>query len=378
MLTSGWHNMSKKLENLVKLIQKRAEDLDVPDAPGVAPTGSKPTSPSHSGATNTWSPGVGGSSTAIMTMQHALQDLAQTVTAQLNLSDITNTDPNDPNKVRKEEEAKARDAFGVFLAKNFMRNSKVPGIQYDPNPHATDVSKKSPDDPTRMSVVMDTMNRVGNPKRGEQFVDGNWGPRTNAAIRDAYAFASGLFDFVNDVNRYAKKKMQINSYNKESLQNLAQMATVDNSLTREQKEEAAPLVTQHVKAIKNMYQEVKNNVLEHPAYQQFIEKAVPYKTYAPRTSQVSPEQIAVLRKAFPQGFTVNVGGSQAKLDVDALLSVDSFKRAIQQVAPEAVQSGKITPQSVIAQIANQQGHVATPVESNQNALALNTTSNPGY
>lgn len=363
---------------LVKLIKKVAQEL--PDVPARS-NGVKPPLQNHlqpgvsnnerahntlfgpphkgdngnhnnHGTSSSWDPGASGS-TAIMAMQHALQDLAQAVTAQLNLADITNTDPNDPDKVRREQEAKARDAFGVFLAKNFMRNSKISGVEYDPNPAVTDISHKSPNDPTRMSVVMDTMNRIGNPKKGEQFVDGKWGPRTNAAVRDVYAFASGLFDFVNDINRFATRKMQISSYNKESLQNLDGIATTDNSLTPEQKSEAAPLVTQHVKAIKNMYEEVKNSVLEHPAYRQFIETDVPYKSYG---QSVSPQQIDILRKAFPQGFVVNLGGVQANIGVDSLLSVEALKTALQQVSPD----GKITPQAVIAQISNQQGQVQTP------------------
>ncbi len=103
-----------------------------------------------------------------------------------------------------------------------------------------------------------------------------------------------------------------------------------------------------------MYEEVKNSVLEHPAYRQFIETDVPYKTYA---QKISPQQIAVLRRAFPEGFSVNVGGAQAKIDVDALASADAFKKAIQQVSPEGMASN---PLAVIDQIATQQGHTNAP------------------
>jgi hypothetical protein len=273
-----------------------------------------------------------------MSMQQALQELAQAVSSQINLQDAFSGDP------RKEKEAKARDAFGVFLAKNYMRNTKVPGVEFDPNPNVTDVSQKKPDDPTRMSVVMDTMNRIGYPKKGEKVVDGAWGPRTNAAVRDAYAFASGLLDFVDDVNRFATKKMQITSYDRSSLAELEKAATPNNTLTPQQKVEAAPVVTQHVKAIKKMYDEVKKNILQHPAYQQFIEDSVPFKSYK---SPVTPEQVNLAKQQFPQGFTVDLGAGPVEVSIDSLLSLNALKKLI----PEG---SKITPQNVVDQIWAQQ------------------------
>lgn len=282
--------------------------------------------------------GGGGGNVSIMTMQHALQDLAQTVASQINLQDAFSGDP------RKEQEAKARDAFGVFLTKNYMRNTKVSGVEFDPDPNVTDMSKKNPNDPTRMSIVMDTMNRVGNPKRGEQFVDGNWGPRTNAAVRDAYAFASGLLDFVDDVNRFATKKMVIRSYTRQNLTELEKAATPNNSLTPQEKIQAAPVVTQHVKAIKNMYDEVKNSILQHPAYQQFIEDSVPFKSYK---SPVTQQQVELVKQTFPQGFTVDLGAGPTVVPVDSLLSLNALKKLIPQ-------GSKITPEEIVSAIWKQQ------------------------
>lgn len=287
---------------------------------------------------------VSGGNISIIAMQQALQDLAHLVSSQINLQDAFSGDP------RKEQEAKARDAFGVFLTKNYMRNTKVPGVEFDPNPAVTDVSKKNPNDPTRMSIVMDTMNRVGNPKKGEKFTDGGWGPRTNAAVRDAYAFASGLLDFVDDVNRFATKKMSIRSYNRQALSELEKFATPDNTLTQQQKVAAAPTVTQHVKAIKNMYEEVKNGILQHPAYQQFIEDSVPFKSY--KTS-VTPQQVEAVKQTFPQGFTVDFGAGPVEVSVDSLLSLSALKKLIPQ-------GSKVTPQDVVSQIWKQQEKLLGP------------------
>lgn len=279
-----------------------------------------------------------GGGTGIIAMQQAIQDLSKDVTSQINLQDVASGDP------RKEQEAKERDAFGVFLTKNYMRNTKVPGVEYDPDPKVTDVNQKRPDDPTRMSVVMDTMNRVGNPKKGEVFADGQWGPRTNAAVRDVYAFASGLLDFVDDINRFATRKMNIQSYNRQNLQEFAAFAQVNpNALTAADKVKVAPIVTQHVKAIQAMYDEVKNHILQHPAYQQYIEGSVPFKSYY----KVSPQQISLLQKTFPQGIDVTFQNFKSKIQISDLTSLDKVKEWMQRAAPDAVREGTLTPETVV-------------------------------
>jgi hypothetical protein len=329
----------KNIKDLVKQIEKMAQAAPPPPAgalldPGGAAPVVTPTAP-HGGG------GGGGGNVAIMAMQHALQDLAQDVSSQINLQEAFSGVPE------KEKEAKERDAFGVFLTKNYMRNTKVKGVEYDPDPAVTDVNKKRPDDPTRMSIVMDTMSRIGHPKKGENVVDGAWGPRTNAAICDAHAFASGLLSFVDDVNRFATKKLHINSYDKSKLDEFAVVIKPDNSLTPTLKIQSAPFVTQNVKSIKEMYDEVKNQILQHPAYQQFIEGAVPFKSYKPK---VTPQQIDAVSKAFPRGIELTFPDFKTKINITDLVSLDALKTWMQRAAPDAVARGTLTPQLVLNQV----------------------------
>jgi hypothetical protein len=371
--------MTKNLKELVKTIEKLAQAAPPPPPgalldPGMGPFGGGGGFGGHGGTDQGGggggAGGGGGGSTAIMAMQHALQDLAADVSKQINLQQMVNPDPNNP---RAQEEARSRDAFGTFITKNYMRNSAVSGVEYDPNPKVRKVpdKQKSATDPTRLSVVMDTMNRIGK-ERGEAFVDGNWGPRTNAAIRNAYALAQGLFKFVDDVNTYATNKLQVQSYSKDSLRNLEGMATVDNSLSPEDKATAAPLITQHVKAIHAMYDEVKNKVLEHKAYRQFIESDKQYKTYS--AGGLTPQQIKVLTDAFPQGFPIQVGNARANVDIGSLTSVDKLNQWI----TAHPQLGKLTPQTIADQIQRQHGHTGSPAEPYQGILTQKPSTDPGY
>lgn len=285
--------------------------------------------------------GGGVGNTSIMAMQHALQDLAADVSAQINLQDAGSGDPT------KEADARRRDAFGIFLTKNYMRNTGgVQGVEYDPDAAKVKMEDKKPGDPTRLSIVMDTMNRIGKPKPGETFADGIWGFRTNAAVRDAYAFAYGLLQFINDTNRFATKKITTQAFSEGALQDLAQYAKTDpNTLSQTQKAEAAPKITEHVKNIKQMYEDVKRQFLLHPAYQQYIEYGKAFKTYKPG---VSKDQLDVLRKAFPNGIDIKVKNVSTNIKVDDLLSPETLKTWIHRAVPEANPSPDEVIQAVYA------------------------------
>jgi hypothetical protein len=370
--------MAKNFKELVKKIEKLAQAAPPPPPgalldPGMGPFGGGSGFSEHGGTDP--GRGGGGGSTTIMAMQHALQDLAADVSRQINISQVVSQDP------REQEEAKARDMFNTFITKNYMRNAAVPGVEYDPDPKVNKMldKEKTQNDPTRMSVVMDTMNRVGK-ERSESFVDGNWGPRTNAAIRDAFAFATGLFSMIDDINRLVPPTKQIHSdtiYTKDSLHELSTLATVDNSLTPEQKSESAHFVTLHIKAIKNLYDDVKNKFLQHPAYRQFIEHDVSYKTYAPSVSQ---NQIAMLRKYFPQGIRIDVPGAASGLPIaiDDLVSLDALKKWMNTSLSELTVASKVTPSTIIDQVTKSMDHMTTPAESQQGLLAQNPPSDLGY
>lgn len=310
------------------------------------------------------------SNTAVMAMQTAIQNFAADVSKQLDIQQMLSQDP------REQQEAKHRDAFGVFLTKNYMRNTKVPGVEFNPDPAARKMSDKKPDDPTRMSVVMDTMNRIGH-ETSERFIDGNWGPRTNAAVRDVYAFASGLFDMVDDINRFSPQQIKLQNYSKASLQNLEGMATADNSLTPAQKLEAAPLVTRHVKAIQAAYDELKDKVLQNRTYRQFIEGDVPYKSYGP---SVSSSDIELLTNYFkPQGgIKVEIPNLLSSyIDVDSLTDLTKLKQWLNQAAHDAYSTGRITPTMVVDAIQKSLGHMPEPSNTSMGPLAM-PSSEPGY
>jgi hypothetical protein len=317
--------MSEYLRNLVKQIQKEAQvpsrskgpkatSTPAPAATNTAPAqqGTVPAkgnvpqrgqAPAPQGGVGGGGGGGGGGGLAVKEMQRALMELAKAVTAQINVAPKpgANADP------RAEQEAKSRNSFHNFITKTFLTQSDVPGVEFDPDETKTEMKDKDPSDPSRMGVLMNTMNRVGNPRQGEKFDDGNWGPRTQAALRNAYAFAYAMLQLAKEYNL-----TKVTAYNSAALGQF-RVSESEKDIPAQEKPKYAEIYTKHIKAILNMFKQIRQNILEKPAYQEFIEGDKPYATFdqdkggeKPGQAPVAidPQAMASMQKRFEKGFPV--------------------------------------------------------------------------
>lgn len=267
------------------------------------------------------SPGInsGANVSEVKAMQEQLIKLAQSVITQLNLQEVSATDPMQDK--RKQQEAMSRHSFGTFITKNYLRDSDVPGKEFDPNPKKTKLKDKSSSIPTHLSVVMDTMMRIGSPEPGENFADGDWGFRTNASLHNAYAFAQGMLKLANEF------KLRV-TYNQEELSKFAPLIPEDDeaakALSLEEKTNLAKQIIVHLKSIQKMYQEIRQGILERPEYQTFIEGDKPFISYK-KGIVLTPEQLSSLQATFPSWNIKLKDGSIKPIAVKDLLSVTAFK-----------------------------------------------------
>lgn len=341
-------------------------------APGfIGPPTAKPrTLPTHGGK-GAPAPGSGGApgvnNAGIRDMQRKLMKLSEVVLSQMNLADIAKTiqpidtspgvhpikssDPNnkwegattnEPTPTREAINAGGRGSFGDFLARR-TRQSPVQGVEFDPSENKKQMSEKNPSAPTRLSVMMNTMSRVGNPKQGEKFDDGNWGPRTNAALHNAYAFAFTLLKLAKDF------ELPVKAYSESDLQGF-KVPEKETDMQILDKIATAPILTKHIEAIIRLFNEIKAGILENPQYQTYIENDTPYATYgkakpagppgSPQAAQqqqapmISPEEANEIYKLFPQfniGFTAPDGQVQQRpMSITNLLTlqaVEAWKKA---------------------------------------------------
>jgi hypothetical protein len=330
-------NMTSPKKDFKKIVQEIQKIAAPPPPP---PTGYSATS-YHPGTTAPAGHAGGGvvGDPTVKAMQQELINLGQAVTQQIHLEGLT-------GDKRQQQEAVGRDSFGDFITKNYLRNSDVPGVEFNPDPTKQNLNQKKPSDPTRLSVVMDTMKRIGNPKGGELTADGSWGPRTNAALHNAYAFAFAMLNLARDFN------LPVKSYTESNLEGLKNEVPEDaNDINAAEKAELAPRIAKHLRAIQRMYKEIKDGILEKPAYRAFIESDKPFVTYKKQAPKLTEAQLAGLSQAFANGFQVRSKDKAAVINVKDLVSMDALKKWQQQNLPE------LPLQMIIAQL-RQQVHPA--------------------
>lgn len=336
-----------KLRELVKQIQKLAAPPPAKPAgyqsTGMPPAGGGGTTPTPAPAGGTGQrafpthggigPSGGGvgrggraSDAGIKKMQEKLISLSKIVLSQMKLEDLAQTD-----QPRAAGNAAGRGSFGDFLAKR-MRQSSTKAVEFDPSKNKTKQDEKQPTGPHSMTVLMDTMQRIGGPK-AEFSPDGVWGFRTNAALQDVHGLGFTLLKLAKDFGLSV-------SYNDGDLRGFAVPKT-EKDVTQEEKVKLAPIFSQHIDAITKMFNEIKDGILENPQYQTYIENDTPYATYGktkPAGPPGSPEQqqpallaapdAAEVAKVFPQ-FTVsfstpNGGVQQKAITINDILTLQAI------------------------------------------------------
>jgi hypothetical protein len=267
---------------------------------------------------------------AIARMQEALQALARAVTSQLNLQNS------------QKQEAAGRDSFGDFFAKHYLRNTDIPSVEFTPDPTKTKIPEKDPRIPSKLNWVMDTMQRIGGEK-SENFADGIWGPRTNASLVNSYALAQGLLNFAQEF------QLPVHSFNSQDLERLKPAIREDDSLTPQQKNDVASVVMNNINAIRQLYNEVKQGILEKPQWRAYIENDKPYLQY--KSQQLGQDQLQTLQQSFPNGFTVPLydeAGTTAPITIADLATPATLQKWVSQF-PQA----NLTPYNVVASVIRQ-------------------------
>lgn len=317
---------NKNLKDIVKEIQKLAAPPPPPPAgyrssglpkPSAVPT---PRTAPKDKSTDTVYQYSG--DPAIRDMQKDLINLSKAVVSQINIKDLARGETD-----TEKGEAASRDSFGDFITKHYLRKSDVPGVEFSPSPKATQMEQKQPSEATRLGVVMDTMSRIGGPAK-ELSADGKWGPRTQAALQNAYAFAYSMLKLADDF------KLPIKSY---TTGNLATMKTLISNeegeqLPNQDKIKNAPRLSRHLQAILSMYNEIKNGILQKPEYQAFIEGDKPFMTYKSEkpSLQLTQQQINAINTAFANKLQVK----NKPISIANLLSLDALKSWQQQNLPD--------------------------------------------
>jgi hypothetical protein len=274
--------MSDRLKNLVDQIQKMAQVPGrsrgaKPPAAKPAPGGGGAAKPSGGGTSSvpqrgggTPKPTGGGGGYAgagdIQKMQKAMQDLAATISSTINYDALMKglSQPQTADK-KQFEQSYGRDAFSNFLVNTFLRGSATKGVEYDTDPKKSKMEDKKPSDLKYMFIVLDSLKRIG-PGSKEFSADGNWGPRTNNALRNMGAMAEAITKLGVALGMDSK------AFDPSKVAGLdALIPEKDTDISYSEKAQRAPQITQLLKGVQALFTDFREQVLSNPNYRVFID-----------------------------------------------------------------------------------------------------------
>lgn len=267
----------------------------VPDPPGVdmsapvaPPKGAVPVAP----VTPSTPAAVGGGSRSlkdpqIEKMQTALQNLAVTISHTVDYDAMVNAMQNPGAPGENQDQFKAqfgKDMFSNFMVNRYLRNSPVKGVEYDSDPNKVSMQQKNPSDLKSMYNILNTMKRIGNPRFGEIFADGIWGPRTNNSLLNAAAITDAVAKLGKDLGMHTT--IDLNKV--EELKTLIPASDAD--IDQEEKAKRAPQISAILTAARELFLEFRDQVLRHPAYANLIEGHAPIATIEPDMGHANGEE----------------------------------------------------------------------------------------
>jgi hypothetical protein len=279
---------NKDLKDIVAQIQKYAKPPPPKPggggtpAPGGPPKPGVPAKPSGGGGG-----GYTGGATAkaeVMDMQVAMQELAQAVIQDATSATMAKK-PKDALSPEADEPTKSsKKAFNDFIAEQYIGglddDMKGKGVEWTTDKSITTIpgKKKTETDIYELDVVMNTLKRIGMEK-SEFKPDGNWGARTDNALRNMMGFGYALLQLEGDFG------LKNNIYNYAAWQDFQQTLsgyTITGetvNLKPEEKKAKADRIAKHLRAITKLYNHFRQQVTARPEYRPLIEGARAFEKY---------------------------------------------------------------------------------------------------
>jgi len=358
---------NKNLKSLVEQIKKLASPppappgghvAEVPVTPAVSPGGAGEGAgmmrdpspgglPGHGGQSAPSAPSGRSQSApnkSIAQMQSALQNLAKTISATIDYNALVKTMQAPPTPEQQKqlgpgqqaqdvEKFKAqygKDMFSNFMVNKYLRNSPVQGVEYDNT--KTQMDDKNPSTPLKsMYNILETMQRVGNPKVGEQFVDGAWGPRTNNALQNATAIAYAVTQLGKDLG------MEMGSIDPNIVNVLGQLVPKKaNDIDQKEKLDRAPQLTEILNGVNTLFLNFKQQVFQQPALRNLIEGKAPFMTIGPDKGPATGGEIPILKDLQQNGSRsgyVNQANAGFQITLSKQLIPPQFQNAPMDIRP---------------------------------------------
>lgn len=284
-----------KMKNFKQIVQEIQKMAQVPtrskgpklNVPGAQTTPSKGTSkPAPGKSTSFISPNKN-----IVEMQNAIKELATSVIRDSNSSTMPIKTRDAVVDAGEDSVKKGKKAFNDFIAEQYIGplDPSLKGVEWDANDDIRDhASKKQTEtDIYELDAVMNTLNKIGGEK-SEFKVDGDWGFRTDNALKNILGFTYSLLQLQGDFGLNNK----VYDHTKwEQFKNLVSGYKVENGkvkLSPQDKNERAAKIVEHLNGITKLYDDFRKQILAKPEFRPFIEGQRNFDKY-PGSSALTPE-----------------------------------------------------------------------------------------
>jgi hypothetical protein len=365
-----------KLKQVVEQIKKLADD-ELGDVWGNQPKPPAPKTPGGGGGGY-----VAPRNQAVMAMQSAMQDLANSVMRDLQSATMFRK-PTDAHQGQgTDQQNTGRSAFANLLAEQYA--GELPedkrGVEWSTAPGTQSYQQKQQSQTGlyEMNVVMDTLQRIGSPKPGNEYkADGVWQFRTDNALKNMAGFANALLSFESDF------PLQNDAFTKADLDRFYQLLSGYEvkppngvvSLKEAEKTQRAIEITKLLKKINSLYNSFRRQFLARPALRSLIEGQRAFDKYSPTDSNkdvFNPTEQQIANnpsQTVGASYTGFEGGKPKnfnQLPLSALSSRDEFIKFLKSVG----YTDSPGPTNVNTQAANVLNQI---IKSVQQSMELPTT-----
>jgi hypothetical protein len=289
------------------------------------------TSPASSGESAFYQQGL----TPVKQMQQALINLSRDI-ASHNIMDVAD------RTTSKGDLLTGSNPFLNFLVSSYMNVAKTTGKQLvntdEKQPVRMDTAKLN----DNFKGVLQTITRIGTPG-AERAPDGNWGPRTNNALKQIYSLAYALTKVTEDMG------VQLSSmYNEQDLlefyNNIPQEPTQINV---HEKVKRAAVLAKNLDKLRALYDSFRETIFNNPTYKAHISQEKPL--FVKKHEQaigpaLNKYEQSLYQKHKATEIDISLNGRMTTIMPYNLSSMDAFKKFLNSKA----QTVDITPEQLDA------------------------------
>ena len=277
-----------------------------------------------------YSANISESSNEIKEMQQAIIDFGNVVSEH----DFASLTPGPTQQDDKQgHNLDGHNSFGNFLVNRYISQSMPEGKQFQNVKEKVPVRMEAATPDKSIRAIIATIKRIGQ-YSDEKKPDGNWGPRTNNALKQILGFGKALYLLKADMSSSKELDVLSRDFTPSVLESL--IPNKDTDISLDEKNSRAPNIVEQIKKIKNLYLDFEKNTLNNDKYKDIIAQNKPFVSINKQPIKLSDVENSYFHKhKSAQLENVEVknieNGKAAAVSLNDLYNLDNFKKLLQNI-----------------------------------------------